>query len=43
MAKVGDSLRTLDLKDAEVRDAERAFEGGQVTVVYESNAARDYR
>lgn len=43
VAKAGDSLRVLDLKDAKVRDAVRAFEGGKVTPLYESDAARDYR
>ena len=43
IAKVGDSLRTLDLKQSAVRDAVRAFEGGKVTALYESDAARDYQ
>ena len=42
IAKVGDSLRVLDLHDAKVRGVVRAFEGGKVTVLYESDAARDY-
>ncbi len=43
ISKVGDSLRTLDLKQGSVRDAVRSFEGGKVTTLYESDAARDYR
>lgn len=42
VAKAGESLRTLDLHDAKVREAVRAFEGGKVTALYESDAARDY-
>ncbi|MGH9166205.1 MAG: hypothetical protein ACRDZW_11970, partial [Acidimicrobiales bacterium] len=41
IAKVGDSLRALDLHDAKVRGAVRAFEGGKVTALYESDAAHD--
>lgn len=41
-AKVGDSLRALDLLDPKVRAAVRVFEGGKVTAPYESAAARDY-
>ena len=37
-----DSLRVLDLKDEKVRAAVRSFEGGKVTALYESGAARDY-
>jgi type III restriction enzyme len=43
IAKVGDALRVLDLKDAAVREAVRSFEGGKVTALFESAAARDYR
>ena len=43
ISKVGDSLRTLDLKQGSVRDAVRAFEGGKVTALYESDAARVYQ
>ncbi|MBA2609873.1 MAG: hypothetical protein H0U92_13100 [Actinobacteria bacterium] len=42
VAKAGDTLRALDLHDANVRAAVRAFEGGKVTTLYESEAARDY-
>lgn len=42
VAEADDKLRVLDLKDAAVRDAVRAFEGGKVTALYESDAARDY-
>jgi hypothetical protein len=37
-----DSLRVLDLKDEKVRQAVRDFEGGKVTALYESAAARAY-
>lgn len=36
------SLRVLDLKDQNVRAAVRSFEGGKVTALYESDAARAY-
>lgn len=42
VAKAGDSLRALDLHDPKVRAAVRVFEGGKVTALYESDAARDY-
>ncbi len=42
VAKAGDDLRTLDLQDPTVREAVRDFEGGKVTALYESDAARDY-
>ncbi|HSH58192.1 MAG TPA: hypothetical protein VK988_00855 [Acidimicrobiales bacterium] len=42
IAKAGETLRALDLQDAEVRKAVRDFEGGKVTTLYESDAARDY-
>jgi hypothetical protein len=42
VAKIGEKLRTLDLQDANVRTAVHAFEGGKVTAIYESDAARDY-
>ncbi len=42
IAKVGESFRALDLHDAKVREAVRAFEGGKVTALYESEVARDY-
>jgi type III restriction enzyme len=42
VANAGVGLRTLDLQDAKVRDAVRGFEGGKVTALYESDAARDY-
>lgn len=42
IAKAGDTLRALDLKEAGVREAVRTFEGGKVTALYESDAARDY-
>lgn len=42
IAKVGGALRALDLKEVGVREAVRAFEGGKVTALYESDAARDY-
>jgi type III restriction enzyme len=42
VAKVDDQLRTLDLQDSRVREAVYAFEGGKVTALYESYAARDY-
>ena len=43
VAKAGDTLRALDLQDEKVRQAVRAFEGGKVTALYESDVARDYR
>lgn len=44
IAKVMDGrLRSLDLLDAKVRDAVRKFEGGKVTVLYESASAADYQ
>jgi type III restriction enzyme len=43
IAKVTDGrLRSLDLLDANVRDAVRKFEGGRVTALYESVSATDY-
>lgn len=43
IAKVGDgTLRVLDLKQAAVREAVLAFEGGKVTALYESEVARPY-
>ncbi len=42
VAKVGGALRTLDLQNSDVRAAVRAFEGGKVTALYESDTARDY-
>lgn len=42
VAKPADTLRALDLQDEKVREAVRAFEGGKVTALYESDAARDY-
>lgn len=42
VAKADDKLRVLDLKDEKVRAAVRDFEGGKVTALYESDAARDY-
>lgn len=42
IAKVGDQLRVLDLQDERVRSEVRAYEGGKVTTLYESDAARDY-
>ena len=43
VARVGDgSLRSLDLTEASVRDAVRAFEGGKVTALYESSTAKPY-
>jgi hypothetical protein len=42
VAKAGAGLRTLDLQDPKVREAVRAFEGGRVTALYESDAARGY-
>jgi len=35
-------LRVLDLMDASVRTGVRAFEGGKITPLYESELARDY-
>lgn len=42
VAKVGDTLRTLDLQNSDVRSAVRQFEGGRVTALYESSVAREY-
>ncbi|MFN8519590.1 MAG: DEAD/DEAH box helicase family protein [Chloroflexota bacterium] len=43
IAKGGDgSLRVLDLTDADVRAAVRAFEGGKVSALYESEHSRPY-
>jgi hypothetical protein len=43
IAKVDDgSLSVLDLTDAEVRDAVRAFEGGKVSALYQSERSRPY-
>lgn len=42
IAMANDTLRVLDLKDEKVRAAVRSFEGGKVTALYESDAARDY-
>jgi hypothetical protein len=42
VAKVGEQLRSLDLQDSSVRMAVHTFEGGKVTALYESDAARDY-
>lgn len=42
VAKFGEQLRTLDLQDSKVRGAIHAFDGGKVTTLYESDAARDY-
>lgn len=42
VAKAGDVLRVIDLKEPSVRATVRSFEGGKVTALYESNAARDY-
>jgi type III restriction enzyme len=42
VAKAGDALRVLDLKEPQVRAAVRAFEGGKVTALYKSDSARDY-
>ncbi len=42
VAKAGAGLRTLDLQDPKVREAVRAFEGGRVTALHESDAARGY-
>ena len=43
IAKADDALRVLDLKEKKVRQAVRDFEGGKVTALYQSEAARDYR
>lgn len=44
IAKVQDGrLRSLDLLDPKVRDAVWKFEGGKVTLLYESDIATDYR
>ena len=44
VARVGDgSLRSLDLTESSVREAVRAFEGGKVTALYESQHARPYQ
>lgn len=37
-----DSLRVLDLSEPSVRAAVVAFDGGTVTALYESEAARPY-
>lgn len=43
VAKVDDgSLRVLDLTDEDVRAAVRAFEGGKVSALYESENSRPY-
>lgn len=42
IAMADNSLRVLDLKDQNVRAAVRSFEGGKVTALYESDAARAY-
>lgn len=42
VAKAGDS-RVLDLREPKVRAEVRTCEGGKVTALYESEAARDYR
>ena len=42
VAKVGEQLRVLDLQDPKVRLAVHSFEGGKVTALYESDAARQY-
>ncbi len=43
IAKVDDgTLRVLDLMQTGVRDAVRAFEGGKVTSLYESEHSRPY-
>lgn len=44
IAKVDDgSLRVLDLTDPEVRAEVRAFEGGKVTALYQSERSRPYQ
>jgi hypothetical protein len=44
IAKVSDgTLRTLDLRDASVREAVRNFEGGKVSWLYESAHAAPYK
>lgn len=42
VAKVGDTLRTLDLTNPSARAAIADFEDGKVTALYESNIASDY-
>lgn len=43
IAKIGNgTLRSLDLLNKRVRAAVRAFQGGKVTALYESDAADDY-
>jgi hypothetical protein len=41
--KVGDALRSLDLLDADGRKAVRAFEGGKVSALYESQLATPFK
>jgi len=44
ITKVGDgTLRSLDLLDANVRKAVREFEGGKVSVLYQSARATPYK
>ena len=43
IVKVGEDMRVLDLHDASVRDAVLAFEGAQVSSLYEGSLARDLR
>jgi hypothetical protein len=43
IVKVGDQLRVLDLHEAAVRSAVLAFDGAQVSALYEGKLARDYR
>lgn len=44
IARVADGrLRSLDLLEANVRDAVRKFEGGRVTALYESASANDFQ
>lgn len=44
IAKASDgSLRKLDLLNQEVRQAVRGFDGGKVSVLYESSASEEYR
>lgn len=44
VAKAADgTLRSLDLLDAEVRKAVRAFEGGKVSTLYQSEHATAYK
>jgi type III restriction enzyme len=43
VAKAGDgTLRSLDLLDLNVREAVRTFEGGKVSVLYDSERAMPY-